>query len=185
MRRGQTYSTMLVDLLRHQPINVIECREAGPLDQWLKDHPGISVLARDRSEAYAPARRGGAPNSIQVADRFHLVKNANDLLNELLRSSHWKIPETESGLLGDSSQMGPPEAKSHAEQIQSSTVKSHLWEEARERKNRGQSIRAISRELRIHRATVSRYMEARSPPVYRRALTRTTKLNSHMKYILQ
>jgi len=184
MRRGQTYSTLLVDLERHQPIDVIDGREAGPLAKWLKNHPGISVLARDRAEAYAQAGRTGAPNAIQVADRFHLVKNVNDALKELLRSDRWKIPETEIGLVGESTQVVPAtKAKAQAEQSKPSAAKAYLWEEVQKRKNRGQSKRAISRELRIHRETVRRYMEARSPPVYRRGLTRTTKLKPHLDYI--
>ena len=106
MRRGQTYSTLLVDLERHQPIDVIEGREAAPLAKWLHDHPGISVLARDRAESYASAGRTAAPNAIQVADRFHLVKNVNDALKELLRSDRWKNSEAAVGLAKESTQRG-------------------------------------------------------------------------------
>lgn len=183
MRRGQTYSTLVVDLERRQPLDVIEGREAGPLSRWLEDHPGISVFVRDRAEAYAQAGRTGAPNAIQVADRFHLVKNVNDALKELLRSGRWKIPETEVGSVDDSIQVVPTNVQ--VEQRQPSPVKAGLWEEVQERKNRGQSKRVISRELRIHRETVRRYMEARSPPVYRRGLTRPTKLRPHLSYIIR
>ena len=186
MRRGQTYSTLLVDLERHQPIDVIEGREAAPLAKWLHDHPGISVLARDRAESYASAGRTAAPNAIQVADRFHLVKNVNDALKELLRSGRWILPAVEVGLAKESTQTGPPvEARVQAEQKQPSVVKAALWEEVQERKKQGQSTRAISWELRVHRETVRRYMEARSPPAYRRGLTRPTKLKQHLNYVMR
>ena len=93
LRRGQTYATILMDLERHQPIDVIDGRGARPLAEWLKCHPGIRVLVRDRSEAYALAGRTGAPQAIQVVDRFHLARNVSDALKKLLRSRRWIIPE--------------------------------------------------------------------------------------------
>jgi transposase len=175
---------MLIDLERHLPIDVLEGKEAAPLTDWLEDHPAISVLARDRAEAYAQAGRIGAPDAIQVADRFHLVKNVNDALKELLRSHRWKIPENESV-----DEANDPEPSSEVEDLieheQPSPAKIALWEEVQQLKTLGYSIRAISRELGIHRKTVQRYMEARSPPAYRLGPPRPTKLMPHMKYIRQ
>jgi transposase len=95
LRRGQTFATLLVNLEQHQVIDVLEGREAEPLAHWLQDHPGVSVLARDRSDAYALAGRTGAPQALQIADRFHLVKNVGDALKELVRSHRWHIPTPE------------------------------------------------------------------------------------------
>ena len=186
MRRGQTYSTLLVDIERHQPIDVIEGREAAPLVEWLKNHPGISVLARDRAEAYAQAGRIAAPGAIQVADRFHLVKNVNDALKELLRSHRWRIPDLEVEPENESATSGSsPEATGQSVQKQPSPMKVAIWEDVQELKSIGYSIRAVSRELGIHRETVFRYMEARSPPAYHRGRPRPTKLTPHLKYIMQ
>jgi transposase len=86
LRRGQTYGAILVDLERHEPVDVLEGKEAEPLTQWLRQHPGVAILSRDRAEAYALAGRMAAPQAIQVADRFHLVRNVGDALKELLAS---------------------------------------------------------------------------------------------------
>ena len=94
LRRGCTYGTILVDLEKHQPVDVLEGKQAEPLTQWLRDHPGVVVLARDRAEAYALAARIGAPYALQVADRFHLVHNLGDALKALFRSRPWDIPES-------------------------------------------------------------------------------------------
>lgn len=184
MRHGQTYSTMLVDLERHQPIDVIEGKEAASLAQWLKDHPGISVLARDRAEAYAQAGRTGAPEAIQVADRFHLVKNVNDGLKELLRSHHWKIPEVDVDPSAGSTEPVPP-SEVNDQGGQPSPEKTAIWEQVQQLKSLGYSIRAASRELGIHRKTAHKYMEAPGPPTYRPGPPRPTKLNPHLKYIVQ
>lgn len=46
---------------------------------WLKRHPEIQIVARDHGGAYAEAAAKGAPQAVQeVADRWHLLKNATD-----------------------------------------------------------------------------------------------------------
>jgi transposase len=82
LRKGHSYGTLLCDLETGKPIDILPGRLAGPLTEWLKAHPGVEVIARDRATAYADAARAGAPNAVQVADRFHLVKNVSDALKD-------------------------------------------------------------------------------------------------------
>jgi transposase len=42
------------------------------LTAWLREHPGADIVCRDGSAAYAEAIRDGAPNAVQVSDRWHL-----------------------------------------------------------------------------------------------------------------
>ena len=80
LRKGHHYSTILVDLETHQPIALLADRKADTLVTWLDAHPGVEVLSRDRSKTYRRAMSEGAPDAIQVADRFHLVKNLSETL---------------------------------------------------------------------------------------------------------
>jgi transposase len=87
LRKRQTYGTILVDLERRQPVALLPDRTAETVAQWLQMHPGVEVIARDRSAAYADGARQGAPAATQVADRFHLLQNLREALNQVF-STH-------------------------------------------------------------------------------------------------
>jgi len=88
IRRGQRYGTILTDLERHLVIDMFADRDAETLAAWLTAHPGVEIISRDRGGAYAEGARHGAPGAIQVADRFHLVKNLMGALERACTRHH-------------------------------------------------------------------------------------------------
>lgn len=87
-RRGRIYGTFLVNRERHCPIDLVPGRTAQTVVDWLRQHPGVEIVSRDRGGAYAEGIRQGAPVAVQVADRFHLLKHRGDALEAFLLRKH-------------------------------------------------------------------------------------------------
>jgi len=90
-RKGQRYGTILVDLERHRVIDLLTDRAPDTLVAWLWAHPGVEFISRDRAGRYADAARRGAPNAIQIADRFHLLRNLTDAAQHALERHHTDV----------------------------------------------------------------------------------------------
>ena len=85
-RKGQSYGTILVDLEAHRPVDLLPDRSAESFAKWLKEHTGVEIISRDRGSEYIKGATDGAPDAIQVADRWHLLRNLRDSLKRLLES---------------------------------------------------------------------------------------------------
>ncbi len=85
-------ATLLMNMETHEPIDLLEGRAADVLADWLKEHPGIEVIVRDRGGAYAEGARQGAPGASQVADRYHLTQNVSSALDAVIKSRPWALP---------------------------------------------------------------------------------------------
>ncbi|MFJ3780105.1 ISL3 family transposase [Streptomyces sp. NPDC090075] len=155
-KRGHTYATVITDGVCHRPIDVLPGREAEPLAAWLRAHPGIEVICRDRAGAYAEGAALGAPHAVQVADRFHLLQNLGQAVEKYVgthRDCLRSLPQSEIDC--DSGPVPPtlPTGR-RAERMRAhhALVQGLLRE--------GMGLRAIARHLGWGRHTVQRYARA-------------------------
>lgn len=86
-KRGQRYGTVVCDLNQRRMVDVLPDREVATVTAWLAAHPKITVVSRDRGAGYGQATTKGAPQAVQVADRWHLMENASAAFLEAVRRS--------------------------------------------------------------------------------------------------
>lgn len=185
--KGQRYGTIIVDLQRRCPIDLLLDREAGTVAAWLNAHPGIEVVSRDRAGAYAEAVREGAPAATRVADRWHLMKNAREALERLLQRQHRALreaflachPETDNQqkscpLAATQRKISPKTASNASRQEQYHAERRALFDLVKQLQQQGLTINQIRLQLHRHHTTIARFFHAESypemqPPPRRRA----------------
>src|SRR6266480_283708 len=95
LRRGNTYGTILINIETSKPLELLPDRTAEAVMPWLSTHPEIQVVSRDRASAFADAVSRVLPHATQVADRYHLVQNLRDHLQQFLDRKRTCLPEVE------------------------------------------------------------------------------------------
>ncbi len=163
-KKGQIYGTILVDLEQRKPLELLQDREGKTLEDWLKAHPGIELLTRDRSFVYANAMTVACPQAVQVADRWHLLKNLSEQWERLLDSQRSLIHQTALEIQPTPS-VQPPDLSCVIAKLEQANVGEDLPQEKRYDKyqqvkhlqEEGHSIRAIARHLAMSRRTVGKY----------------------------
>jgi len=91
-RRGKRFGSILVNLETHKIVDLLPDREAESVKRWLAAHPEVEVVSRDRGACYIDGATWGAPQAIQVADRWHLLSNLGDAVEEFLIRAHMRLP---------------------------------------------------------------------------------------------
>ena len=174
-RKGNRYGTIIVDLQRGCPIDVLEDRAAETVATWLQSHPDVTIVARDRAEAYAAGIRQGAPEATQVADRFHLLKNLAAALQEVFSAHHREIdqlnhvPHNEPPTQDDDSVTVPTEppvtmTKAQQQIAHNRAKRVAEYAQAHALHQQGWTMKAISTHMGRHHRTVKKYLQASTFP---------------------
>jgi hypothetical protein len=97
MRKRQTFGTIIIDLEHSEVLELLPGRDGGELKTWLAKHSEVEILSRERWAAFADAATEAAPQARQVADRWHLIKNAREALERSLDRHSGRIAEAFAG----------------------------------------------------------------------------------------
>jgi transposase len=177
LRKGRTYGTILCDLERGKPVDILIGRTKQDVLGWLKNHPGIEIAARDRASSYADALSTALPEAIQVADRFHLVKNLGNALKEVVDRQSWALPEPaplpvsacepepapESDLTPASS---PAKRITRAEEKRTAAAErlERRYVEVQRLRASGVTVRQIRKATGLSRQTIRKYLDSAGVP---------------------
>lgn len=174
-RKGQVYGTILVDLERRCVVDLLPDREAATVSQWLRSHPGVEVITRDRASAYSQAAHESAPDAVQVADRWHLLSNMRNALERILQQRSAMIGNLfRKRSEGESVDRPASPIKAQAERQRARIAR---FDEVKTMFDAGHSMRGIAGSLGLHYGTVERYVRSESCPDWHVGCRRPSRLD--------
>lgn len=180
-KRGQSYGTILVDLETHCVVDLLPGRDADTVAKWLKQHPTIELVTRDRSTEYANGITTGAPQARQVADRWHLLKNLTEMIQRALRDE-WAqirklhpIAQTRATAFPRSSGDDTQKDLNRERRLKRYEIIQYL-------KHKGLSQRRITRLLGLSRGLVRTFYNATEFPE-RKPIARVSHLDHYLDYL--
>ncbi|GAA3126943.1 hypothetical protein GCM10010521_11800 [Streptomyces rameus] len=193
LRKGHNYGTILVDIDTRRPIDLLPDRTTATVAAWLADHPGVEVICRDRSTAYAEAGRLGAPDAVHVADRWHVWKNLAEAVEKTVIQHRALLREPENTAPVHAAE--PPESldpapSSPGEPRQSGRLSDRVREQhaaVHALLDEGLGLRPIARRLGLARNTVRRLAHAATADelLVGRWTGRTSILDPYKPYLHQ
>ena len=209
-RKGQCYGTIVVDLERRDVVDLLPDREGDTVAAWLKEHPGIEVVSRDRSATYAEAATEGASQAVQVADRWHLLKNLREAVEQVLGRHYAAIkaalkaleappdpgpdgkpiasptdpavPAAEPPPPGPSVEPAPEPPRLRARRARRLELVER-FDRVHELRKKGYSAARIARELGLSRRSVFRYLRRQTCPNWHLRGSRRSRLDGYREWI--
>jgi transposase len=198
-KKGQRYGTILFDLERRRVIDLLPVRSTVSFCSWLKSHPEVEIISRDRGEEYTKGAALGAPQSVQVADRFHLLVNVREALTRVVDRHHTHVSEAAKAVATrrESQDSTPPiEAAGSAAPPPSSQRLSRASPQSLQRRARrlehyhrvlelhqqGVPLRAIARREGMCRGTVRHWIRAGAFPEQAQR-RRRSRADEYLEYL--
>jgi transposase len=183
-RRGTRFGTVLVDLERHALVDVLPDRSADTFADWLGEHSGVEVVSRDRGGEYAEAARRAVPHAVQVADRFHLLKNLRDVVLRVFKQ-HTGVLDLVPTPAVHFQSLTNLRLDRRASKERTREQAHKLFRSIHALSKKGMKNAQISRTLGIHRHTVEKYLAFKAPPQRRHFTKKLSAIAPYEDYILK
>ncbi len=191
LRRGRKFGSILVSMQSHKVIDLLPDRKAETAKAWMKAHPEIKLVSRDRGGDYAAAARESAPQAIQCADRFHLLKNLGETLEGVLArhlAAHRtrQTEESRATPLETAHSKKPPKSSPKKKELSQAKREERLaqYEHVVALRKQGFSQTAIASQVGIGHATASRWLRSETFPEHKPP-QRKTRLDAHLKEVAE
>ncbi len=182
-KKGQRYGTILVDLERHQVIDLLRERSSEGFAQWLWTHQRVEIISRDRGSVYIEGATRGALHAQQVADRWHLLSNLREALQQVLdrhRSALQVVREGAAPTPARGVSLTRVNQANKAERLRRRALSSARYEEASALHARGLARTEIARRIGVSVRTISRYLAAEQRPRKKRS-----RVEPYLPYLRQ
>lgn len=188
LKKGRRYGTLVVDLERHRAIDVLPERTAKVVTDWLKQRPEVAIVARDRSTEYAAGIQAGAPQAIQVADRWHLRLNVREMVDRLVSVIFARLQQLPVAL-EHAALLRPKHRifrRTHAEQEQSQASRQRRvaqYEQIQQLRRDAFNMAQIVRMLNLHPQTGRTNFHATSFPERKQRPAKQSMLDPFLPYL--
>lgn len=194
-RRGQWFGTILVNLESHRPVDLLPDRRAETSAHWMRQHPEITAVSRDRGGEYAKAAAQGAPQAIQYADRFHLCKNLSEAAQPLLARCQAEIAQLsnmeepqrneQAKAVISIEEWRPPEPAHVAKvRLARRAGRQGRYQQVMQLREQGMKAKQIARQLDLGERTVRRWLASGSFPEAKKRRKRQSSFEAFAPYIL-
>lgn len=165
-RKGVSYGSIIVNLESGAFLTLLGDREQDSFKEWLERHPDVTVVSRDRSTDYSAAIASTQRGIIEVADRFHLIKNLSEKISKLVneRYADYKRlvrPETESLPEDEKEGEDKPLLLPVSKRVDKRQVS---FDAVKELRTKGLSIKKIAENVGISIPTVIKYIRFETLP---------------------
>ncbi|MCD9904508.1 ISL3 family transposase, partial [Streptomyces sp. MT29] len=183
---GGTCGTLLVDATTRLPLTLWEGRDAEQLGRWLREHPGVKVVCRDGSLTYRQGITAGAPEAVQVSDRFHLWQGLSRRVQDIASTHRGCLPTALPTVSEDDHQPVEKTTDNAAAGSRAGRHAQRLFEAVQALTRTGRSHSSVARELGLDRRTVRKYARARTwQEVMRRPPRKPSTLDPYLGYLRQ
>jgi DNA-binding NarL/FixJ family response regulator len=182
-RKRHSYGTIRVDLERKQVVDLLADRKPETIAQWLKEHPGIEIISRDRGQDYIEGIAQGLPGVLQVADRFHLLRSLLEALQRMMERNPVEL-KAASQQAGMATLAASPDLPDTAQVVEiAKTHRQVRFEEVKTLQGQGLTRREIAHRMGLDRRTVSKYFCLTAPPNRKGLGGRTSKATPYQSYL--